>query len=221
MGIKVTNYSKVFLFLTITLVAFILILVATFVDGWWILFGEQTVDPATGQRNCTLVRRTFSLWEKIHCQDVNGYYVCMLNNADNTDWILFVRCTCVFAVFLVFAMAVLQILFLCTEKKVLRYFAAVFSISAGFVTFLTALVLLGMFTQISNSLLTVPNRGNIPCNSLRYQTLPMAFLFLTGFLCNFIATGLAANVDKKRKRNSKFPGFGNSEPAPLRSVRNK
>ena len=84
MGIKITDYSKVYLFLTLTGISLILLLVGTCIDGWWEQRGALTVDVTTGTANCTMVRNSYTLWERVHCKTVGGDYICLLDASDNT-----------------------------------------------------------------------------------------------------------------------------------------
>lgn len=76
----------------------------------------------------------------------------------------------------------------------------------------TGFVIAGFFHSVSKRYNTATLRLNLNPEALRYQTLPLGFIFLSSFISSVVAVFTLVNIEpKKRKTNGEY------EMAPLKS----
>lgn len=157
----------------------------------------------------------FCLWEMVDCNDG----VCLVSTANTAGWINFVRLMIIVGLFCFAATLLAICLLIYKPRREFRMATLLFSGIAGGVLSLTGFVVIGFFGRIGSRYNTHSQRLTLDPMALRFQALPLAFIFLSAFISCIVGAFTLVNIDpKKRIIRQSSKKLGEYEMAPIKPI---
>lgn len=189
--------------IALTILAAIFLSVAASINWWTQGYGEIAVH--------------FDIWKTVVCNEG----VCLLSSFNTSGWILFVRLMIVVGLFCFAGTIAAQAVYIFKPKNVFRVSAVVFASIAGGVLTLTGFVITVVFLGISKQYNTATLRLTLDPAALRYQTLPLGFIFLSAFISCIVGAFIVVNIEPKRRQKQDTPKIAetnNSKEDPEKAI---